>query len=491
MTQRPSVRRALAWGLALAAAWPLAAHAQASADTAPDRPAQYTTRAELHLAEGEGLQRVVLPLDVLRALQRADGEDLRVFNARGEPVPQAWAGVPQAETAPPALRELPRFAWPEPVRERGDDLDVDIELGRDGSLLRLRRQGRPLVSTNVPAGTGLGSCAWLLDLAALGPQPPRVDRLQLDGPTPAGGLVLPLQVDASADAQRWTAVGRGTLVDLAGDGGAACRSASWRWTRCPPHALPARARRAGLGADACPRRDAGRQPRRAAAAQPRAAGARGGRPDGDVWRLDLHARLSPRAMQLHLPVDNQVLPLSVEAGGVAGSPADAWHPLAQHTAYRLTRAGRLIESPEFALPALAATRWRFVPDARGRWPADAPAPEVTVAWRAPQLLFAAQGPAPFTLAAGRAAARPVALERATLMPGYQGGGEFALPEATLGPLQTQAVAEPGWREQLADASPQQRRRWWLWAALTLAVGALAALAWRLMREVGRAPGGPT
>ena len=35
-----------------------------------------------------------------------------------------------------------------------------------------------------------------------------------------------------------------------------------------------------------------------------------------------------------------------------------------------------------------------------------------------------------------------------------------------------------------------KRRWWLWVALTLAVGALAALAWRLMRDVGRAPAPP-
>ncbi len=482
MTQRRVLRHLPTWGLLLACGWTIAARA---ADGPPDQPAQYTTRAELHLAAGEGLQRVVLPLDVLRALQRADGEDLRVFNARGEPVPQAWAGVPQAETAPPTLRELPRFAWPEPVRERGDDLDVDIELGRDGSLLRLRRQGRPLVSTNVPTSTGLSSRAWLLDLAALGPQPPRVDRLQLDGPTPAGGLVLPLQVEASADAQRWTAVGRGTLVDLAGDGGAALSQrelaldalpAGTRYLRVRGEQAwgltHARAVTLGDGRSAPLQRSRVRLAREA---------------NGE-WRLDLHARLSPRAMQVHLPVDNQVLPLSVEAGGVAGSPADAWHPLVQHTAYRLTRAGQLIESPEFNLPGLPATRWRFVPDARGRWPADAAAPEVTVAWRAPQLLFAAQGPAPFTLAAGRAAARPVALERATLMPGYQSGSEFMLPEATLGALQTQAVAEPGWREQLSESSPQQRRRWWLWAALTLAVGALAALAWRLMRDVGKAPG---
>ncbi len=129
MTRRHPMRRLPTWGPLLAGLVPLAAW---PADAPADQPVQYTTRAELHLAAGEGLQRVVLPLDVLRALQRTDGEDLRVFNGRGEPVPQAWAGMPQAETAPPTLHELPRFAWPEPARERGDDLDVDIELGRDG-----------------------------------------------------------------------------------------------------------------------------------------------------------------------------------------------------------------------------------------------------------------------------------------------------------------------------------------------------------------------
>lgn len=318
----------------------------------------------------------------------------------------------------------------------------------------------------------------------------RVDRLQLDGPTPAGGLVLPLQVEASADAQRWSPVGHGTLVDLPGDGGAALSQRELALDTLPTGTRYLRVRGEQAWGLTHARAVTLGDQRSAPLQRSRVRLAR--EPNGE-WRLDLQARLTPRAMQVHLPVDNQVLPLAVEAGGVAGALADAWHPLVQHTAYRLTKAGQVIESPEFALPALAATRWRFVPDARGRWPADAAAPEVTVAWRAPQLLFAARGPGPFMLAAGRAAARPVALERSTLLPGYQSGGEFALPEATLGPLQTQAVAEPGWREQLADASPQQRRRWWLWAALTLAVGALAALAWRLMRDVGRAPsaGGPT
>ena len=75
------------------------------------------------------------------------------------------------------------------------------------------------------------------------------------------------------------------------------------------------------------------------------------------------------------------------------------------------------------------------------------------------------------------------LPLATLMPDYRTGAEAALPQATLGALAPQAPTPQTLMQRLGDASPQERRRWMLWAVLAAAVAGLAWLARGLLRDV--------
>jgi hypothetical protein len=230
-----------------------------------------------------------------------------------------------------------------------------------------------------------------------------------------------------------------------------------------------------------------------------------------TWTLDTGALLPVARMQVHVAQDNAVLPLVVSRRASSdrvvahrapsdrvvahGTPsdradrpardADGWSSPVALTAYRLRRNSQVAVSPAFDLGPAVARQWRFVLDERVAAPDGGF--EVTLEWEAPQLVVAARGPAPFRLALGRVAAPPAAIDRRVLIPDYRDGDEFALPEVVPGALVVQLQAAPTLREQLVQAGPQAHRCWLLWGVLALGVVMLAALAWRLGRDLHRPP----
>lgn len=511
---------------------------------AADALPPFAAQAELGVAPaGEGLQRVALPLAVLQRLRTADRRDLRVLNAAGEAVPMAWAGEPHAPpaSAPPGVA-LPLFVWPEGLAQSGD-AEVQVEVAAGGAVVKVQRRGGLAVPP--PAGgaastsASAGARAWLLDLGPLartGPAP--LAALVLQWATPPGGLVRRVQILASSDARRWLPVGEGTLIDLpAADGGAPVRQQ--RLDNIAPtvpgapvapvgptgSATPAGSVAPGAPAPAVPAAADASPVRylrlqfdepialtraegiaRAAAPGPALELARFKplRSGPRTWTLDTGAALPVARLQLHLPQDNAVWPLALAwrpdgsaapaapsgapaAGPGRGAAAEDWRPLPGLTAYRLQRNGQLLEAPPHVLEAVPARHWRFTLDERIAAPESGP--EVSLAWVAPQLLFAARGAGPFRLVFGAEQAPAVALERAALIPGYRPGDEFGLPHARLGPVVERPVAAPGWIDRLRASLAGSPRQWVLWAALALAVALLAGLAWRLARDLGRAPPG--
>jgi hypothetical protein len=115
--------------------------------------------------------------------------------------------------------------------------------------------------------------------------------------------------------------------------------------------------------------------------------------------------------------------------------------------------------------------------------------DAQVGWPQAALVFVARGTRPLQLAIGRVRAAPEAGALDTLIPGYEPGAEARLPQATLGPLVAQVPAATGLRERLAEATPEDKRRWLLWGVLCAAVAGLAWLARGLWRDVA-APRSP-
>lgn len=476
MTRRAWRAGALALGLAAA---PVLAQER------DDHPARYAATAPLQLAPGgAGLQRVALPLALLQASRSPGWADVRVFNAAGEPVPLAWAEAPPVQAPPVREVALPRFAWPGPVDGAASRVPLTLRLRTDGAVLDV--QGHP-AAASAPAEPG--TQAWLLDLQPLGRERPAA--LRLDWPAPAQGLERRAAVQASRDAQAWSDVGEATLVDVPG---AAAGASALRQPRVALHGLDDAHRylrlvvRGGAFALASVHAELPAAP---AAADGLDSARWRLQPDGErAWRLDAGATLPAQRLQLHLSGDNAVVPLQLlrRTSRPAARGALDWWPVASVTAYRLRRDGRVDEAPPLPLDGQPAREWRLVLDARAPLPA-AP-PEATLWWRAPQLVFAAHGQPPFTLAAGRERAAAMTLPLATLLPGWEPGAEHRLPAATPGAPQPRAVAPQGLVQAIRDAPPAQQRQWLLWALLTLAVAVLGVLAWRLGRDLKQPPPGP-
>lgn len=485
--RRRSARRLL--GAIVGALW-LVSVARAGGD---DDPGAYLASALLPIdPQVQGLVRVPLGLALLSQLRSQRRDDLRVFNAAGESVAFAWAGAPTAAPGAAAKVGLPKFRWPEaPAASASQaDADVRIELAGDGRVLRVERRG---VASPRGTETGAAPVRWLLDLAPVGEQRPTALHLDLP-PTPAEGVVAAAQVEASADARRWRSVGEATVLWVRD--AASGLIVDQRRIPLDPLERSERYLRLKLSPGLAVERVEAELPP-AQAPTPLASERFRLQRDGDRhWTLDTGAVLPVQRLQVHVGQDNAVLPLAVSHRLRAQTPAgrvadrsDPWSFAFAYTAYRLRRDGTVVASPPIDVDAGPAREWRFVLDERVS-PPDA-ALEATLWWPEPQLIVAARGPAPFRLALGREGARAAAVDRAVLIPGYRDGDEFALPLVAAGPVEVRPATPPTWRERLAAAGPEARRRWLLWLVLGLAVVVLAVLAWRLARDLGAARPPPT
>jgi len=159
----------------------------------------------------------------------------------------------------------------------------------------------------------------------------------------------------------------------------------------------------------------------------------------------------------------------------------AWHEVSSATLFRLHNGDVEQNSPSLQLAPDTDRHWRVVVDTRNGGLGTG-ALSIAAGWRPATLTFAAHGAAPFTLGVGNAVAVSTAVGRDELLNGASSA------------VATARVGEPLALEQNANApssaSADAHRRYMLWAALVLAVGALAAIAWRLARSVSsRMPAG--
>lgn len=430
----------------------------------------YTTTANVTPQGSDALQRLRLPLAVLQQSRSTGLADVRLFDANGKLVPLAWASAPLVAQVPPRFQVLPHFAWPA-AEGQAVAPNLKLEWRSDGTVLKVEQAGRPDRPGQPEAAA---PAVWLIDLKLLGEaQPPQALTLEWAAPG-AAGLVRNVRVESSTDAQAWRAAGQGVLVELASAAGAPRQVIQHRLALT---ALPANTRYLRLRADGA--LGLSRVQAELAQASPAdAAALDSARFELREDQLDLGATLPIARIEFHLGAGNAVVPVSIDrrAEQPARSGAANWEPIASHTAFALLHGGQTLRSPALEMNDLPLRELRF------RSHGSAAPQAVSLSWRAPHLLFAATGTPPYRLAIGRERARSVALPRAALLPGYQDGDEFKLPTATLGALEVKASSGT-----LTDTSPEQRRRWLLWAALAAAVAGLGALAWSLMREM-RKPG---
>ncbi len=192
--------------------------------------------------------------------------------------------------------------------------------------------------------------------------------------------------------------------------------------------------------------------------------------------FDSGARLPVARVQLHFGQLNTIAPARIES---RNPDAEAWRLRHSGTFYRLAPGSAggqdlLPIDQDLAASTLDDRQWRVRIDRRAGDFTAAP-PELELIWPATRVVFAARGPAPFTLAIGHKRLSSAALPMAALVPGYRSAEALPASPASLETPISSARSQ-GW---LDDIDPAQAA---MWAALVAVVAVLGLLAWRLLRS---------
>lgn len=426
-----------------------------------EQPGDFAARAPIEIAAQDALQRIVLSNEVYRHA-RPDLGDVRIFNAKGDAVPMAFAGEAEPVREVPPGQSLPIFPVTAPVQPSGLPGGIRIREA-DGTIISIARgQAAP------PKGTRVS--AWYVDATSMR-EPLRA--LEFDWEGRPGTQVIQVSVEASEDLRTWSPiVSNAALVQLAHGG----ETLGQRRVEFAPRRT--KYLRVTAGGDGFELRALLGLPEERLQGLPLqkhiARGAAGDKPGEFVF--DLGARLPVESVRL-LPVEtNTVL---VGALGVRDSEKAAWRGVSRLSVYRLTREGREFVSPASSVGRTSARYWRLQLDP-GSFGGGMMPPELEVQWRPAQIVFVARGEAPFTLAVGKPDARPAVLPVSNFIPSYERLAELKLPEARIGAMRPEPE-RAAWRQWVA--AEKNRRKLVLWTVLAMGVVVLAFMAWRLVSQM--------
>jgi hypothetical protein len=463
--RRASVVAVAAWSALCAASAALAA-----------QPGDYAWRWPLKTEGQSAAWQFELTPEIYNALVDPELRDFEVFNADGQSVPVARLTVDPEAVPGVAEVSLPVFALP---RGGGADAGAAGAVG-DDLRLRLERDGTGrlhLLQLESTAGAPVALIDHVMD-ADLNRDPQRpatVDRLELHW-RERGDVRTRFAVEGSDDLEHWqTLVEAATVVSLRRDGAMLQRR---------DIALPATGLRylrlRQLDGDPLPDLQVSARRTRAGAVVPQwrrlAAEFVAADPDefakGQVYRYKLPATLPVSRLGIALGTDNATTEVIVDAR-TAGS--QAWVPIGRTLLFRLRQGTIRVDNDDYALTSpFAAREWRV----RSPVALD-PAPRMEVVYLPERFVFLAQGPGPYTLAAGSRDARrePRPVEQALAPLRARLGADWTPPPAGFG-----ARAESAGEQAYTGLpKPIDWRRWMLWGFLILGTAVVGGFALTLLR----------
>ena len=434
-----------------------------------ERPSDFASGVPLSSSGVSSFQRVVVPAAVYEGVVRADLADVRMFNADGEVVPYAWLPRPAAARARPDAVALPLF----PLyvdRDRRDVSGISLSVVRNSAGAAI-----DIKSTDAVPGPGQELGGFVLDASAL-TEP--LSALVFTMPEAVGAPTMHLRVDASDDLAIWRSVAPDAVLVYIESGGRrlvrdrveiqATRAKYLRlsWTVGRPVI-----EFTSVGAEFADKViEAPRQWRILQGAP--VAGHEG------EFEYDLGGAYPIDRIDVVLAEPNSVVPTQILA---RANPADPWQFVGSTVFYRLREPGGDVASVPASVTGGERRYWLLRFDPRSGASASV-APPMRAGWQPGELVFAARGSQPFTLAYGNRLAGPGALPITTLVPGYDAAK--GLSPGVLMALAGPAVALGG-PDRLRE--PPDVKRWMLWASLALGALVLGWMAWRLSREMGAAP----
>ena len=435
----------------------------ASAGTATD----YATQWPLTLGrDGDGAYRVVLDEAVYRQLQDPQLRDLVVLNREGAEVPAGLFAQQDAVAKPAQRIAVPWFALPAAPADGGaQGWELVSQADADGRLRRVEARITDQAAAALPRN------ALLVDVSRVREA---IVALELQW-QPVEALDLGYRVEASDDLEHWQALAtRGRMIDLQRDGrrllhrrielyGLLPQYQKARYLRLTPDRSDQPIAISGVSVELAAAR---------ALPQPawvELAGKRMNRGNEVAFEFDLDGRFPVQLADVAL-AGNHAVEWRLESRDDGDAPwrlrAGPW------MAYRVDAVGGGSASPARELDAIVRDRhWRLRANAE-----VADVPTLRLGYRPEAVVFLAQGPAPYALAAGSAralrAAAPIPQLVAELR--RQRGADWQPAPAYLGaakPLAGNAALKPAY----------DWKSWLLWAVLALGALVVAGFAFSLLR----------
>jgi hypothetical protein len=410
-------------------------------------------------AEGGSLFRVPLPDDVYETVVRPDLGDIRVLNAAGDAVPHTLRRPPRPAAAEAEWRTVPSF--PMSAIQTGGPARTQVRVDANGAVLEV---------TGDPERKA--TSAYLVDVSTIeGP----LTRIALSWNAPEGVTFLSrVTVQGTDDLDTWrTLVPSAALaqlqrdalvltqneIELPGTGRAKYLRISWPNELAAVALTTVRAR-----------------PRSATTQQEirwRALSAVGTEPSGIIL-YDAQGHFPVEYVDLEFQDSSDAADATVRS---RPAPESEWQIRHRGLFYSLQEASGGIRSEPAAMTSAADRYWSLQRTGAG-W-AQARSPRLSIGWHPHELVFVAQGAAPYTLVYGSARVDAADAPVDALLARLDESDRIdQVRAATLEPARSLGGAA-------ALTPPRPVRRFVLWGVLVAAVAMLALLAMRLFRESGR------
>ena len=378
-----------------------------SAAIAAEKPTDFAYGIALDANGKDALYDVTLPPSVYQGVTQRDLTDVRVFNGAGEVVPHAWR--PRRTEMAEAGAMIPLTLFPLKAAT-GADIDA--------LSIRVNRSAGGAVSIDVKSGGAAPAgaqqvVAYLVDLTR---QERALRAIDLDWKA-GDGFAGKLRIDASDDLSNWRSLVRDAPLLNLEVGGQRLqqrrvelpqRKAKYlrlAWVHDPAKtASPDITAATGELADTFVEAPREWMPVKAEKG-----------PKEGEYLFDFKGFYPADRVKLALPETNTIVQLEVLVRDKSDQP---WRSVARGVAYRLNQAGGEVFSPDINVGAGAARWWMVRVDQRGGGLGNS-LPTLSAGWVPHQLVFAARGAPPFTLAYGNQAAKPGALPIESVIPGYR------------------------------------------------------------------------
>jgi Protein of unknown function (DUF3999) len=453
--------------------------------SAAEKPADFAYGITIDASGSEALYEVTLPPSVYQGVTQRDLTDVRVFNGAGEVVPHAWRPRRTEKAEAGATLPLTLFPLKAAAGANLDALSIRVNRSAGGA--------NNTISVDVKSGGAAPASAqqvvaYLIDLTA---QERALRAIDLDWKA-GDGFAGKLRVDASDDLSQWQSLVSGAPLLNLEVGGQRLqqkrvelpqRKAKYlrlAWVHdSAKFTSPDITAATGELADKFVEAPREWMPMKA----------ENGAKEGE-YLFNFKGFYPANRIKLSLPETNTIAQLEVLVRDNADQP---WRSVARGVAYRLNQPGGEVFSPDFNVSAGAARWWMVRVDQRGGGIGSS-LPTLSAGWVPHQLVFAARGAPPFTLAYGNQAAKPAALAIESLIPGYREDAGATVRAAKASgnvTVNVQAAAAQGQKELGGAVRLEKQvdwKRWTLWGALALGVLVLGVMAWRLMRQLGATGG---